>query len=388
MKIVQINSVYQFGSTGKIVSNLHDYCLAHDIDSYVFYARKNPKEKKQKKNVYYFSDPIGLTNHVIQGVLFDKHGLYSKKNTQSMIQKLCEIDPDIIHLHNIHGFYCNYPMLFTFLKQRGKPVIWTLHDCWSFTGYCACYDYHHCYKWKSGCKCCPYFDNYPYRILSNSKNNFKLKQKTYESLPITLVVPSQWLKDEVSKSMLSEYPCKIINNSVDLSHFYYEPNSLRHNYHLENLKVYLAVSSYWTKQKGFLEYRKLAEMLNPNERLVMIGLNEKQKRNLPNSILGIGRLNQDELRKWYSIADVFVNLTLEDNYPTVNLEARACGTPILTYNVGGSTEMVVNYGKIIEPYKIDEVLKTLRETSWTRANNNIVDQNMTNEYYNLYTSLI
>ncbi|MEA4821216.1 MAG: glycosyltransferase [Erysipelotrichales bacterium] len=390
MKVLQINSVYGFGSTGKIVADIHQNCLNKGIESYVIYSR-NQVDNNQMKNVYRFYDALGFYKHVILGVLFDKHGLYSKNNTKKIINKIEEINPDIVHIHNIHGFYCNYPMLLDYLKN--KKVIWTLHDCWAYTGFCAHYDYNECCQWRENkCVKCKYRNNYPYRVLSHSKENFKIKEEIYKQLNPILVTPSKWLKDELSNSMLHNKTCRVVNNAVNLADFFQEKNEeFLLKYHLNEKKIYLTVSNYWTKQKGFEEYMKLSKLLNDNEVIVMIGCSRNQLNKLPKNIIGFSRVDKNELRKWYSNAAAFVNLTLEDNYPTVNLEAQACGLPVFTYKSGGSTEMVKNKEYICEKYNINQMIELVRNDSLINQHNNIKLENNENrmflEYYAIYEEL-
>lgn len=387
MKILQINSVYNYGSTGKIVKNIHNYLLTNNIDSYVIYARKCQKDALDK-NVIQIYSPIGTALHASLAVIFDTHGLHSIFTTKKIISTIEKIKPDIIHLHNIHGFYLNYPMLFSYIKQHNIKTIWTLHDCWSYTGYCAYYDYNQCDNWHTkNCKKCKYHNVYPYRILSHSYKNLDIKKACYDNLNIDLITCSKWLKEEVSKSILQDKKCTVINNTIDTTNFYYQENDFRKKYNLENKFIILGVANYWTVQKGFNEFLKLANKLSDKYQIVMIGLNKKQMKKMPNNILGIERTDIDTLRKWYSCADVFLNCTLEDNYPTVNLEAKTCGLPIITYNTGGSIEIIGPQDHIVDKYDIDEIISLL-ETKTFNRNTFKKDNDMCQEYLNYYSSII
>ncbi|MEG2751816.1 MAG: glycosyltransferase, partial [Anaerorhabdus sp.] len=241
MKILQINSVYGYASTGKIVASIHESLLEEGHESHVIYSRKTPRNVTLK-NVTRIYSPLGVALHAALAVFFDRHGLYSRYSTRRILNTIDEINPDIIHLHVIHGFYLNYPMLFDYLKTKNKKVIWTLHDCWEYTGYCAYYDYNNCEEWKTGCKTCKFRNTYPYRILSNSKNNFETKKKAYSDVNMILVSPSKWLDKEVSKSMLAKFEHCVIHNDIDLSKFYPESSNLREIYHLTDMKIVLAVA--------------------------------------------------------------------------------------------------------------------------------------------------
>lgn len=386
MKVLQINSVYGFGSTGKIVGSIHDYLLKNNIDSYVIYARKTPKNVNMH-NVFRIYSPLGTATHAALAVFFDTHGLHSRFTTKKIIQKIKEIDPDIIHLHVIHGFYLNYPMLFAYLKESGKKIIWTLHDCWEYTGYCSHYTYNECYQWMDNrCSKCRYRNVYPYRLLSNSKKNYEIKEACYQDLDIVLVSCSKWLDNEVSKSMLKEKNHLVINNSVNLSNFYYEKADILKKYNIADKKVILAVSNVWTKQKGIEEYYKLANLIDDSWCVVMVGLSKHQVDKLPSNIIGIQRIDINELRLWYSNATVFVNLTLEENYPTVNLEAKACGLPIITYDTGGSKEMLGNHDYIVERYDINAVANIVENKNFEK-NVTVLQDEMQNKYLDLYKTV-
>lgn len=395
MKVLQINSVYSFGSTGRIVRQIHNSLISLGHESKVIYGRNgaffSDAIATESNDIVYVGNRLSQLVHLGLGVFFDKHGLYSKLTTEKIVNEIEKFDPDIIHLHNIHGYYLNYNVLFSYLKKANKKIVWTLHDCWPYTGYCAYYDYNECDGWKTGCRKCQYRNGYPYRILSNSKNNYINKQVFNMPELITIVTPSKWLANEVSQSFLADIPIKVIHNSVDLSKFKFRESNLRNEYKLADKKVVLGVSNKWTKQKGYDEYIKLSKILNDQYVIALIGCTEKQSKNLPNNMLGVCRTNSiEELCEWYSIAEVFVNLTLEDNYPTVNLEAMACGTPIITYKTGGSTEMVENYGYIVERYDLKKIKEIVEQTRFERiiSTGNTDNSCMEAEYIDLYDEIL
>ena len=394
MKILQINSVYGYGSTGRIVESIHKTCIKKGIDSYVIFSRLgaiNSAERKVEetdKIIRIYNDKE-FKEHVLKAVLLDKHGLYSTKSTYEIIDKIKDINPDIIHLHNIHGFYLNYEILFDFLKIFNKKIIWTLHDCWAFTGFCSHYAYNECNEWKTGCTNCKYINVYPYRILSNSKDNYIRKNKAFNINNLTLVTPSKWLEKQLSKSFLKNISSVVINNTIDTNKFkYIESNYIREKYNLNNKKIALAIASPFTKQKGFDEIIKLSKIIDHSWIIVMIGLSDKQINMLPKNIIGIKRTEDiDELIKYYCSSDVLLNLTLEDTYPTVNLEAMACRLPIITYNTGGSTEIVESYGKIVDKYDIEEVNKEINKITLTKKKV-LLKNDMVDNYIKLYKDVI
>lgn len=389
MKILYINSVYGYGSTGKIVRKLREEALAAGHDVYVIYGRKSAIGYKgstpDEENVWYIAGNLEQKVDIASSVLFDTHGLHSKKNTERIIQKIEEIEPDVIHLHNIHGFYLNYEILFDYLRNARIPVVWTLHDCWAYTGFCAYYDYNECSEWKNGCRKCRFRNEYPYRVFSDAHANYLKKKAAYSHMNMVLVTPSAWLKGEVEQSMLGKFPCRVIYNDVSLKDFRYDPADVRQRYGIENKRVYMSCANVWTDQKGFQECLKLAERLDENELLVMVGLSEKQVRKLPENILGITHVDINELRHWYSACDCYFNPTLEDNYPTVNLEAAACGAPIVTYNTGGSPESAGENGIVVERYDIASALAQLRKADRSAIRKTKTERKpMAQEYMDLY----
>lgn len=388
MKILYINSVYGYGSTGKIVRKLRDEAIRAGHEAYVIYGRRGAVGYKgstvSEENVWLMENSLEQKVDIASSVLFDSHGLHCRKNTERIIGKIREIQPDLIHMHNIHGFYVNYPMLFAFLKEYQKPVVWTLHDCWAFTGFCSHYTYNGCGKWKEGCTDCRFRNVYPYRIISSARRNYELKKKAYKGTNLILVTPSAWLKNEIKESMLGIYPCRVIYNDVSLEDFRYDPGNTVSEYHLEGKRIYLSAANVWTPQKGYEECLKLAEILDPDEVLVMVGLSEKQMRKLPDKILGIPHCDASQLRNWYSACDAFFNPTLEDTYPTVNLEAAACGAPVVTYNTGGSPESAGAHGVTVERYDINAAHEQLKIADRNLIIEETEKKPMAAEYLRLY----
>lgn len=336
MKLLQINVTANWGSTGKIAEDIGKIAIGEGWESWIAYGRGNPKSDS---NLIRIGNDFDMRLHGLQSRLFDNHGLTSKMVTRKFISQIKEISPDVIHLHNIHGYYLNYPILFNFLKSWGGPVVWTFHDCWPFTGHCAYYDYSNCSKWKTECRNCPQLKNYPTSVLKDrSRSNYYDKKNTFSGCEnLTLVPVSDWLKGELSKSFLANYPSITIHNGIDTDVFHpIEKESINSNY-----KVVLGVASVWDKRKGLDEFIKLREKLPVNYLIILVGLSIDQISSLPNGITGIRRTeNVEQLVSLYNSADVFVNPTLEDNFPTTNLEALACGTPVVTYNTGGSPEAI------------------------------------------------
>jgi len=348
MKVLQINTVYKTASTGHITANIDNVLQQHEIESFIAYGRGNHK----KDNLIKIGNSLDMYLHIAGTRVFDKHGLYSKSVTKEFIEKIKDKNFDIIHLHNIHGYYLNYEILFDYLKVSGAKVVWTLHDSWPYTGHCAYYDYIGCNKFMSECNRCPLKNIYPASyFFDNSKDNFYRKKRSFTSLDsMTIITPSKWLANEVKKSFLSKYDIKVINNGIDLNIFRPIKSDIKSRLGIEGKMLILGVANIWDNRKGLEYFIKLSKILSKDEVIVLVGLNDKQLKNLPSNIIGIKRTNsQEELAKLYTAADFFVNFTLEDNFPTTNLEALACGTRVLTFDSGGSGESVdKNVGKVFK----------------------------------------
>lgn len=360
MKIVQINTC-NYGSTGKIMFGIHDKLQKKGYSSYVVWGRGRNSNDDFEFCMY---NKFGVFFHKVYSRLIGKQGFASKHATRNLIKELSNIRPDIIHIHNLHGNYINIEILFNYIKKNNIKVIWTLHDCWSFTGKCVHFAYVQCDKWQTGCYNCPLLNTYPVSYLDNSKWNYKKKKSLFTGLNITLVTPSQWLATLVKKSFLKEYEIKVINNGIDLNVFKPQETNFRLKYNIVDKLLILGVASSWGKSKGLNDFIRLSKLLDKDKYLiVLVGVNQKQINILPDNIISISRTeNQKELAEIYNAADIFFNPTYEDTYPTVNLEAIACNTPVITYDTGGSPEFIhylkknkINY--IIEKAKVkDDIL--------------------------------
>lgn len=359
MKILLINSVCGVGSTGKICVDLAKCLNLHGHECVIAYGRG---KAKGYDNTYKITSSIGNKLHYIKSRLFDKHGLGNARETNRFIKFIDKYNPDIIHLHNIHGYYLNYRILFEYLKRSRAKVVWTLHDMWLATGHCAYYL--KCTKWENGCHHCSKLNEYPKALFDNSKRNYELKKEAFNSVAdLTLVPVSSWINNEIKKSYLKKLKTVIINNGIDLNVFKPEETDFRKKNNLKGKKILLAVADRWTERKGFTDFMILSQKLDENTKLIMVGLTEEQRAQLPSNIIGITRTeNQQQLAEIYSTADLFLNFTYSDNFPTVNLESLACGTPVLTYNTGGSPEMLSEQtGYVIEPGDVSKVLEIVNK---------------------------
>ena len=362
--------------------DIHKILTEQGYDSYVCWGRGRSANNDHEIVI---ADNIGVKFHGIYTRLLDKTGFASRRATKKLLRRLDEIKPDIIHLHNIHGYYLNVELLFNYIREHNINVVWTLHDCWPMTGHCAWFDMCGCEKWKTGCFNCEQLGTYPAsKGFDNSKWNWNKKKALFTDLNLTIVTPSQWLKDIVMNSYLKNYSCEVINNGIDLSIFKPAENSeikkAQKKYDLDDRKIVLGVASEWTPRKGLLDFIKLSEMMQDIQ-FVVVGLTEGQLKEMPKNIRGIKRTeNQMELAALYTIANVFFNPTYEDNFPTTNLEALACGTPVITYDTGGSPEEIRNIktssgmtvGEIIrkrncQETDLNEVVNRL--TKWLETDN-------------------
>lgn len=340
MKIFMINSVCGTGSTGRICTDLAERLEADGHECLIAYGRGTVPEKYRKYAVK-IGNKLDVCIHGVQARIFDSAGFGSKHATKTLIRKIEEYNPDVIHLHNLHGYYINIEILFSYLKKANKPIVWTLHDCWAFTGHCAHFSAAKCDRWKSGCGDCPQLKAYPKTYgADHTQRNYRQKQACFTGLAnLTIIVPSEWLARTVKQSFLKEYPVEVLHNQIDKSLFKPTPSGFREQYGLNGKTVVLGAASVWDKEKGLLDFCQLREKLDSRFAIVLVGVTEKQKSRLLPGILPLPRTaSPRELAEIYSAADVFVNPTHQDTYPTVNLEARACGTPVITYDVGGSPE--------------------------------------------------
>lgn len=350
MNIFEINSV-SYGSTGRIMFQIADSVQSMGGIAYTASSYTKPRGEQFPDTYYKIGGAIGKAEHIILAKLTGRHGCYSHYATYKLIRKLKQVKPDVIHLHNVHGWYLNWRMLFGYLKQAGIPVIWTLHDCWSFTGHCPHFIAIGCNKWKSGCYDCPLYKLYPGCFFDDSKKQYALKRDCFTGVSdMTLATPSRWLADLVKKSYLKDYKTVVINNGIDLTKFKPRISEFRNRYAVENKSILLGVAFDWSYRKGIDVFKRLAEELPEEYAIVLMGVSDVLARNLPNRIISIAcTQNQEKLAEIYSAADVFVNPTREDNFPTVNIEALACGTPVITFDTGGSPEIIDETCGIVVP---------------------------------------
>ena len=345
MSIIEINS-WDIGSTGNIMlqiaSSARKKGYVVKTCSSRFNGKKRMSFQKANENHIYYGSFFSFAIHYFLGRRYGLLGFFSIISTIKLLRNIKKSNCSLIHLHNLHDYSINLLLLFRFIKKNHIPVIWTLHDCWSFTGRCPHFVMTKCDRWQKGCHDCPYpKKSYPQSYIDTSRMMWKFKCNWFTGIENCIIVtPSQWLADLVKQSYLKDYPVKVINNGIDLSVFKPTESSFREKYGLTDKKVVLGVAFGWGKRKGFDVFVELASRLPDDYRIVLVGTDDNVEKLLPAKIISIHRTqNQKELAEIYTTADVFANPTREENYPTVNMESIACGTPVVTFRTGGSPEI-------------------------------------------------
>lgn len=342
-KVVQINVVPNM-STGRIMMQVDARAREAGYDSYCFYRLGETSADGRHAPI---GTPLSVRWHGVMTRLFDRTALHSAGDTRRLLEKLDAIAPDLVHLHVIHGYYIHMPLLFAWLQKKKIPVVWTMHDCWAITGHCAHFDRVGCERWRTGCHHCPQKGVYPASMLldRSARNHTEKRARILGLENLTVVTPSRWLAGVLQESFLDRYPIRVIANGVDTAAF--APASaaavraLREKHGLAGKRIYLAVASSWTEAKGLSDLRAMAALLREDECIVIVGLAPGQISGMPEGILGLGRTDgMAELAAWYTAADCLINPTLEDTFPTVNLESMACGTPVAAYRTGGCPEQL------------------------------------------------
>lgn len=365
MRIVQINGGAK-GSTGKIMMGIAEVARAQGHEVMCASPITTTNRDAGEDCGYY---RIGTFNsrrlNVALARITGFNGCFSWLETYELLKKIDEFKPDIIHLHNLHDSYINLSMLFSYIKKHNVPTVWTLHDCWAFTGQCPYFTIVKCDKWKAGCHNCPQYKEYPASLYDNTKKMWQLKKKWFTGVKnMTIVTPSEWLAGLARESYLKQYPIEVINNGIDLNVFKPTHSNFREQYGIPGDKyIVLGVSFAWGYRKGLDCFVEMAEKLGEQYQIVLVGTDDEIDKNLPHNIISIHRTqNQKELAEVYSAADVFVMPTREENYPTVNMEAIACGTPVVTFDTGGSPEMLDNKtGIVVDANDIEATKKAIKD---------------------------
>lgn len=340
MKVLFINTVCGRGSTGRIIRDIDCLLRENGDESLTLYGRY---EAPADMNSLRVETDLGNKIHVLYTRLFDRQGFASKKATKKMISAIEDYKPDVIHLHNLHGYYLNLPLLFKYLAKKDIPVVWTFHDCWAYTGHCVYSDFIGCEKWKTECFGCPKKKTYPQSwLLDSSRKNYKDKKKLFTSIKnLTIVTVSDWLKGESEKSFMGKYPIKRIYNGIDRSVFKPTPSNIREKYGVGDKFLMLGVADSWSERTGDSYFYRLAEELKPDEAIIMIGFKKEELQGVPKNIIALERTDSvEELAQLYTTADVVLNPSYEQTFGLVTAEAMCCGTPVIVLDATASPELV------------------------------------------------
>lgn len=362
MKYLFINSVAGVGSTGRIAADKCRELIREGHDCVLAYGR-SCANCDDLKTVRIGSD-LDVKLHGVMNRIFDNQGFNSAAATRRFLKWVRRYDPDVIWLHNIHGYYIHVGLLFEYLRFSGKKIYWTLHDCWSFTGHCAYFDYVRCDKWKTGCESCPQKKSYPASLLSdNSKENYETKKYHFTGIPnLTLTVPSHWLAGRVKQSFLRDYPVEVIYNTVDRTVFKPVDSDFRAKHGLEDKILLLGVANIWEERKGLKDFAALAPMLDDRYRIVLVGLTAEQSEGLPENILALPRTDSiRQLVQIYSAADINVCPSVEETFGMTILEAACCGTPSIVYQDTACEEIALQYGGVAVPRGAEYLLQAIRD---------------------------
>lgn len=400
MTVVHLN-LGNYGSTGSIAAGINRAARAQlGWDTYLAYPESANCKPQDEHSIVIKSDLGWRMNRVI-GRLTARNGMVGYFSTKRFLKKLKKLHPTVLHFHNLHNSYVHLPLLFRFIKKHDIRVVWTLHDCWAFTGHCPHFTMAACDKWKTQCHDCPSYKKYPESLFDDARRMHRLKKKWFSGVPhLTLVTPSHWLGRLVKQSFLRDYPLQVIHNGINLSVFRPTDSDFRAEYGIApNKKILLGVAFGWGERKGLDVFIELARRLDPDEyQIVLVGTNELVDAQLPKTIISIHRTqNQQELAKIYTAADLFVNPTREEVLGLVNIEALACGTPVLTFKTGGSPECIdPTCGSVVDCDDVDaleaEIIRICKEKPYSAPAcrtfaSQFSQENRFEEYIQLYKGI-
>lgn len=392
-KLLQINECLNF-STGNIAQGCVDAAIKQGWECYFAFSAFEPLYPSNAKLIK-VGNKWNAYLHYAENYIFDKEGLASRMVTRRFIDEIKKITPGVVHIHNMHDHWLNYKLLFEYFNDTNIKVVWTFHDSWAFTGHCFHFVTKNCEKWKTGCYKCPLQREYPCTLVDRSKKNYELKKRLFDGNPnLTIVACSDWMASLVKQSFLKDKRIEVIHNGIDLNVF--EPCGIKPS---DGIFRVLAISNVWNKEKGYYDILRLRQLLPDSYEIIVVGLTAEQLKDLPQGIKGIQRThNVQELVTLYSSANVLINPTYADTFPTINLEALACGTPVITYNTGGSPEAIdEKTGVVVNQGDVDELAKVICELKKHPLDKNacreraarLFDKNKCFESYtNLYKELM
>lgn len=360
--LLQINVDANNGSNGSIARDIGTMALARGWKSYIAYGRKHIPCDSELIRI---GNDFDIKMHGLLTRMFDLHGLGSIYSTHRFIKQVEKISPDIVHLHNIHGYFINYKILFEYLIKNNTPIVWTFHDCWPFTGHCGYFETYNCNRWQSMCCKCPATHDYPSSLfIDRSEQNYRLKKGLF-TLPeqLTITTVSKWLNGLVKQSYFAQYPTRIIYDGIDTESFRPVYSNLRSQYGLENKYILMSAAANWSISKGWEDYIKLSELLSDDYVIMLIGVTDQQRKMLPNNIIGVPRQEGKELlAKYYSMADILLNLSYQETFGMTTAEALACGTPGISYNKTACPELLsLDTGIVVEAGNMKQILAAIEE---------------------------
>lgn len=394
MKVLQINSFFSIGGPPRIVKGVYDTIIRNGDECLLASSRGEPISGM---NIYRIGNSMTTYACALSSRFLDNDGFAAIKATRRLVEKIKEYDPDIIQIHNLHGYYINIEILFEYLKTCGKPIVWTFHDCWPMTGHCPHFTMAKCEKYKKGCYHCPLKKEYPSSyFIDNSKRNWERKKAAFTGAGnMTIVCVSQWLEAMVKESFLSQYNTQVIYNGVNLEPFKRVKSDFREVYGVEGKKLLLGVALHWVARKGLYDYIDLAKILDDSYRIVMVGLSEGEVKNLPKNIIPVPPIFNDHmLAKIYSACDLYINLSYEETFGMTSVEALACQTPIITYDLTAVPEVArIFNAPVVQAGNIEALKKTIEhhfENPRKEQYNVLMFEQKAQyqKYYDLYTELI
>lgn len=398
MKVVQINAVYEYSSTGRTTTEMHEYLCAKGIESYVFCTNQsNPS-----KNIFRFSSGLDMKIHSALSRLLGLQGMFSYFSTKKLLAKLKQIKPDVVHLRVLHSNCINLPLLLRYLAKHNIATVLTLHDCWYFTGHCCYFVDSKCNRWKNGCGHCPDLKNWNTSLFfDNSAKLLALKKEFFGNIKkLAVVGVSDWVTEFIKDSILKEAKIvKRIYNWIDISKFTpRDTKVIRKKIGIsEKDFVVLGVAQIWSPSKGLDSFIKLAQRC-PDIKIAIVG--KVLETNLPDNIILLGVVSDtQQLIDYYSMADVFFNPSQRETFGKVTIEAMAAGTPAIVYRATASPELIKDgCGYVVDNGSIKETvekIKTIQKETKHRYSQNcrqyVLDNfskgMIVNKYIHLYEQL-
>lgn len=355
--LLQINGCANIASTGRMAEDIGDVAIANGWKSYIAYGRS---ACKSNSNLIKIGSKVSVLCHVLQARFFDRCGRASIHSTNELLKQIDRISPDVIQLHNLHGYFVNVPLLLNYIAKHDIPTIWTLHDCWPITGHCAHFALSNCNKWRTLCYDCPIRNEYPKSFIDNSTNNYNIKKEAIENIPrISFITGSKWMYEIAKSSFIGNRSINIIPHGIDIDIFQprEEANKLRNKLGLSDKFVILATGTSWEDYKGLGDFCKLRKELSSDYEILVVGLPLNKINDLPIGIRGFSKTNSPfELSVFYSMADCVMSLSRLESFGLTPVEGFACGTPAIVYNSTALPELITEQtGYVVEPGDIEDL---------------------------------